>query len=467
MHSGYPGPRPTTAGAAKQDTAYRLTLVRTPWATGAAISLLSYFATAGLAFASPAMSSDAPTTPPAPLPDGGRGPLRLLLVEDDDGDAFLVTELLAETDVQVTRSTTVAGARALLDDGPLPDCVLLDLGLPDAAGLDALTGIQAAAPGVALVVLTGDVDRARGLAAVAAGAQDYLVKNHVDEDLLERSIRYSVQRSHAESAARSLRDAQLAAEENRRLERGLLPTLLVDHPRLRVGARYLPGRRRALLGGDFYDAVQTADGVVHALLGDVSGHGPDEAALGVCLRIAWRTLQLAGANPDHTIAVLEEVLIHERYDEDAFATLCMVEVDTTAATLKIRLAGHPAPIVVDAQGRAVVAPDVQRRPPLGTAWGERAPVVQRALAPGDSVALYSDGLTEGRAAGGRERLGDDALCSVASAQARRLPGWQSTPTDLIDATISAVQDANGGPLSDDAAMLVIATRPDADVAGAA
>jgi serine phosphatase RsbU (regulator of sigma subunit) len=386
--------------------------------------------------------------------------LRILLVEDDDGDALLVTELLAIAGaaVDVTRVHTVAEAREELRRGPAPDCVLLDLGLPDAAGLDALTAIRQEAASIALVVLTGDVDRARGLAAVAAGAQDYLVKSQVDEDRLDRSIRYAVQRCHAEIAARSLRDATHAADENRRLERGLLPTLLVDHPRLAIAARYLPGRRRALLGGDFYDAVQSADGVVHALLGDVSGHGPDEAALGVCLRIAWRTLQLAGAKPDHTLAVLEEVLIHERHDEDAFATVCMVQVDVARGTLAIRLAGHPAPIIVTGDDEAQVVDGVARRPPLGVAWGERAPVVQVALGARDGVVLYSDGLTEGRAAGGRERLGDDALCAVAGDRARRLDGWRTDPTRLIDATIGAVQRANGGPLADDAAMLVIAQR---------
>lgn len=403
------------------------------------------------------MLSDSPPDPNVHTPGVG-GHLRLLLVEDDDGDAFLVTELLEGAEVDVGRARTVAEALQALSVAP-PDCVLLDLGLPDASGLDALDAVRATAPGIAIVVLTGDVDRERGLAAVAAGAQDYLSKSQVDEDLLDRSIRYAVQRFHAETAARSLRDAQRAAEENRRLERGLLPTLLVDHPRLGVGARYLPGRRRALLGGDFYDAVQTADGVVHALLGDVSGHGPDEAALGVCLRIAWRTLQLAGAAPDQVVSVLEEVLIHERHDEDAFATVCMVEVDPARGRLGIRLAGHPAPIVLDADGHAAVVDGVHRRPPLGVAWGVQAPLVEHALAPGDSVALYSDGLTEGWAAAGlRKRLGDEALCAVAGSQARRLPGWQRNPGTLIDATIAAVQDANGGPLADDAAMLVIAPR---------
>lgn len=392
-------------------------------------------------------------------PDGG--PLALLLVEDDDGDAFLVTELLdgAGADVVVTRARTVAEALEVLHGGLPPDCVLLDLGLPDASGLDALTAVRAAATASALVVLTGDVDRARGLAAVAAGAQDYLVKSQVDEDRLDRSIRYAVQRSQGQAAARRLEDAQRAAEENRRLERGLLPVLLVDHPALSVGARYLPGRRRALLGGDFYDAVQSADGVIHAVLGDVSGHGPDEAALGVCLRIAWRTMQLAGTAPERALMALEEVLVHERHDEDAYATLVLVELDPAAGTLAIRLAGHPAPIVIGAGGAAAVVDGVARRPPLGVTPGIDAPVTMVPLRPGDSVALYSDGLTEGYADGGRERLGDERLCAVTAACAAAQPGWHEDPTHLIDATIAAVQDANGGPLADDAAMLVLARRP--------
>ncbi len=416
------------------------------------------------------MATDPESTVSNSLPGHGER-LRLLLVEDDDGDALLVTELLADVDVDVRRAKTVAGARALLADGPAPDCVLLDLGLPDAAGLDALAGIRQAAAGIALVVLTGDSDRARGLAAVAAGAQDYLVKGSVDEDLLERSIRYAVQRSAAERDARSLADAERVAEENRRLERGLLPVLLVDHPRLRVGARYLPGRRRALLGGDFYDAVQTRDGSVRALLGDVSGHGPDEAALGVCLRIAWRTLQLAGAGAQDTIAVLEQVLVHERYDENAFATVCMVEVNPRGGDLSIWLAGHPAPVVLDrdAGGEdgcvSVPVDDRVRRPPLGVSPGLDTPLVQLPLGSSAAVVLYSDGLTEGSADGGRGRLGDDALCEVAGEQARALPGWRREPVGLIDATIAAVEHANRGPLSDDAAMLMIAQVPDTDRRG--
>ena len=234
----------------------------------------------------------------APHPPGtGASPIRILLVEDDDGDALLVEELLAVSGahMDVVRAQTLADARR--EDLGRVDCVLLDLDLPDAQGLAALHRLKAEAPDVAVLVLTGLDDEQRGIEAVAAGAQDYLVKGQTDGQGLSRAVRYAVERRRADEARQQLELARAHAEENARLERGLLPAPLVSDPRLRLSAHYRPGRRRALLGGDFYDAVQDEAGAVHAVIGDVSGHGPDAAALGVCLRIAWRTLVLGGAGP--------------------------------------------------------------------------------------------------------------------------------------------------------------------------
>src|SRR5262249_9932894 len=115
------------------------------------------------------------------------GRLRVLLVEDDPDDAFLVRELLAEVNapVEMTVVPTVAGARELVSD---VDCVLLDLGLPDASGLDALREILSMASRAAVCVLTGLDDDRTGVAAVAEGAQDYLTKAQVDGVLLTRAL---------------------------------------------------------------------------------------------------------------------------------------------------------------------------------------------------------------------------------------------------------------------------------------
>src|SRR4051794_5444999 len=250
-------------------------------------------------------------------------PLRVLLVEDDDGDAVLVEDLLEESAAPFTVQHVRTLAEAL-EAAEGHDCALLDLNLPDATGIDGLLALRSAVDELAILVLTGLADERRGIEALAAGAQDYLVKGRVDGGLLARSIRYAVERRRAEDAERQLALARMQESENARLERGLLPTPLVSDRTLRIATHYRAGRRRALLGGDFYDIVEDREGAIHAIIGDVCGHGPDEAALGVALRIAWRTLVLSGVAADEVLPRLQDVLYAERHAAGVFTTLAEV-----------------------------------------------------------------------------------------------------------------------------------------------
>ena len=228
-----------------------------------------------------------------PAPAAVPGQVQVLLIEDDDGDALLVQEYLVEAGAPVAldRVRSITEAKPLL---PAAACVLLDLDLPDAHQLQGVHWLQENVPQVAVVVLTGLADEHLGAEAVRAGAQDYLVKGQVDGALLNRVIRYAVERRRFEEMQQQLREAQIYARENARLERGLLPSPLLSDPRLTVATRYRPGGGQMLVGGDFFDLVEAADGWVHVVIGDVCGRGPEEAALGVCLRVAWRTMVLAG-----------------------------------------------------------------------------------------------------------------------------------------------------------------------------
>ena len=156
------------------------------------------------------------------------------------------------------RLRTLAQALAELPEGV--DCVLLDLGLPDAAGVQAVARLRARLGGAPLVVLTGLADEAAGIAAVQAGAQDYLVKGRLEPGQL--GARRSATRSaaaRAEEAERELLLAEAQAREVERLERGLAPSPLFDRRAHLVGRpATAPGRRRALLGGDFFDLVEGA-----------------------------------------------------------------------------------------------------------------------------------------------------------------------------------------------------------------
>ncbi|MDV9200496.1 PP2C family protein-serine/threonine phosphatase, partial [Streptomyces sp. Wh19] len=285
--------------------------------------------------------------------------LTLLVIDDDPAGTFTVPELPAAAGTRVrirtARNLTEAG-RLLTDD---VDCILLDLALPtgsetrasgagDAAGPDGLATLQHVlriAPSHAVLALTAQDDTALAAEAVRVGAQDYLFRDELDGRLLSRAIRYAVERKRADAAQLRLTESTLRAQENARLERGLLPTPLLEGSDLRFAARYRPGRSRALLGGDFYDTVRTPDGTVHAMIGDVCGHGPDEAALGVELRIAWRALTLAGLCGDELLSTLQQVLEHERESEEIFATLCTVDIAPDGRRAGLCLAGHPAPLI--------------------------------------------------------------------------------------------------------------------------
>jgi serine phosphatase RsbU (regulator of sigma subunit) len=383
---------------------------------------------------------------------GGIGPdaerLRILLVEDDEGDAFLVRELLneAEAPFELVVATT------LRDAGPLMrgvQCVLLDLGLPDAEGIDGLRRLLAIAGSAAVCVLTGRTDEHLGVAAVAEGAQDYLVKGQVDGVLLIRALRYAVERKRADENARRLREVELRQAESARLERGLLPQPLMETTRVAVHTFYRSGRSMGVLGGDFFDVVQVGDDKLHVIVGDVCGHGVDEAALGVELRVAWRALVLAGVSDEQILPALEQVLMTERRAREIFATVASVCIDLAGNRATVRPAGHPPPILL-ADGRA--RPVAAR---TGIVLGVRpapTPATDVEFTGDDwSLLMYTDGLIEGHTGPGHERLDVNGLCALLAE-----PGAAGIPLAALPAwLVGRAEQANGGPLADDVAMLLI------------
>jgi serine phosphatase RsbU (regulator of sigma subunit) len=379
---------------------------------------------------------------------GTTAAIQLLLIEDDHGDAFLVRELLdeAEDTIDVVWAESLADAREQMALGRF-DCVVLDLGLPDALGLDALQAVLVHAAGTAVIVLTGLTEQTSGTAAVAAGAQDYLIKGQVDGQLLTRSIRYAIERKRADEQLRRLYASELQAAENERLERGLLPQPITMDPRISVLTRYESGRE-GVLGGDFFDVVETSSGHLHVVVGDVCGHGSDAAALGVALRIAWRTLVIADVVPDEVLSILDEIVTHERQFDEIFATVCTMVIDPDRRACRLFLAGHPAPLVLG--GTVDQLPDNLVGPALGVipgvTWGSRAVD----LGTNWRLMLFTDGLVEGRIGEGPERLGTDRLVEIATSY-----GLRSPTAELIDHLIASAKTLHGDELADDVAVVVV------------
>ncbi|MET8689814.1 fused response regulator/phosphatase [Streptomyces sp. NPDC004732] len=388
--------------------------------------------------------------------------LSLLVIEDDPAGSLSVPELLdsAGKPIRIRTARNLTEAERLLTDDV--HCILLDLALPapgtaegDEDELVALKHVLRLAPRHAVLALTANDDSEQGAEAVRVGAQDYLFRDELDARLLSRAIRYAVERKRADAAQRQLTESRLRAQENARLERGLLPTPLLEGSPLRFAARYRPGRSRALLGGDFYDTVRTPDGSVHVMIGDVCGHGPDEAALGVELRIAWRALTFAGLCGDELLSTLQKVLEHERADDEIFATLCTVDIAPDGRRAGLCLAGHPSPLIAREGRLAELLPYEDGGPALGLLPRARWPRRQVELGGKWSLMLYTDGLIEGRVGQGTQRLGQEGMVDMVRRQiAAGLQG-----DELLEAAMNEVRDLNGGDLTDDVAVLLLDRAP--------
>lgn len=183
------------------------------------------------------------------------------------------------------------------------------------------------------------------------------------------------------------------------LQRALLPSSLPEVPGIELTSRYLPGDSGASVGGDWYDAVGLPDGRVVLLVGDVVGKGVRAAtAMGV-LRQSVRVLVDVDPSPSAVLDGLERVLDRE---DRSFATVACLLLDPAAGIVTVARAGHPPPVLVEADGRTVLL-EAGLSPPLGAGVLRHAQATLP-LPAGSVIVLYTDGVVEDRAGDIEERL---------------------------------------------------------------
>ena len=152
------------------------------------------------------------------------GVLKIMIIEDSAEDTQLAREMLDDrADNHVLKRTDrLSSGLRLLEEEPF-DVLLLDLGLPDSTGFDALTQIRNQAPPLPVIILTGLSDEALAVKAICLGAQDYLVKGNFDADSLYRAISYSIERQRLKTEReRLILELQEALSKVKQLS-GLLP----------------------------------------------------------------------------------------------------------------------------------------------------------------------------------------------------------------------------------------------------
>ena len=232
----------------------------------------------------------------------------------------------------------------------------------------------------------------------------------------------------------------------------LLPPSLPLLPDVRLSGSYHPATSAEAAGGDWYDAVPLGRGKLALVVGDAVGHGVPAAGAMSRLRGALRSTARHDPAPDAVLAALDDFAT--QMDDVEGASVFYAVLDAVTGELSYTGAGHPAPLVVQADGRAGFLP-LTPRPPLGSIPEAGRPVRTTALEQGATLVLFSDGAVA--AHDGDPERGLDRLAGVA---ARVL-----ATSDVLDAEVSAglaeaIAEGVRGPAGwpDDVAVLVAHRR---------
>ncbi|MGK3090944.1 SpoIIE family protein phosphatase [Streptomyces sp. WAC01490] len=279
----------------------------------------------------------------------------------------------------------------------------------------------------------------------------------------ERAVLSTVARMLAQALARA-GVAETERELSLGLQRSMMPTLGPDIPGMTVAARYVPTGGGLQVGGDWYDMIPLPNGRIALVIGDVQGHDVRAAGLMGQLRIALRAYASEGHRPDAVLARASRFLagLTDAYEGVAgddepsaprFATCLYAEVDPETGTLDIARAGHPDPVVVSADGTAVIRQTAGGLP-LGIETDSDYPTTRVVLEPGETIMFCTDGLIE---TGGHD---------MATGWTRLRPVLEEPTEDLEEMADALVQAVHGptshyttGPLADrredDIAVLVL------------
>ncbi|MFJ9059673.1 PP2C family protein-serine/threonine phosphatase [Streptomyces sp. NPDC102409] len=337
--------------------------------------------------------------------------------------------------------------------------------------LAPLLSMQGSVSGVTLDLRNADGGRLpvliSSLTKTDSDGRPLLIRTTVSDASDRRSYERELlrERQVAEEARRQAEEARRQAEEDRErlqealavLQSSLLPVALPPVPGMEAASSYhtaSPDR----LGGDFYDLFPL-DGERWAFfLGDVCGKGPQAAAVTSLTRYTLRAAALHDPDPVAALTTLNTVL-HERYatGDPRYCTAIfgILEPDGDTVTVELASGGHPPALVLRRDGRADYLPT-----PGGLLVGilptARFTSARTTLAAGDTLLLYTDGLTEARIGEKRELFGDEALRDFAA-------DLSHTGAQQVITALTGLLNSFGDGLDDDTALLALgvpADRPD-------
>lgn len=335
------------------------------------------------------------------------------------------------------------GASAVtMAEASRPDMVLLDLMMPGMDGIETIRHLRAipAMADVPIILLSAETDRRKWAEALSAGANDFIPKPYHRQELAARmDIHLKMSRLGRELRAQNAlfsRERYLAGC----VQRQLLPKDL-DFPGFESAAVY---QAQEQIGGDFYEAWDDGTGV-YIVMADISGHGASAAMLMAVCKGLLLSVRHSRLSPEAIVTQLNRMLcdLLESGDLDMFVTLVLARIDRSAPVLSIVSAGHVPSFVIsgrDLTGIESLGPALGIIPEFD--WTARTVH----FGSGDTLFLYTDGLTELRSLEG-DFFGDARL--------EALLRHDRSPKDCIGEIIEVALPFCKGTLHDDLAMAAL------------
>ncbi len=382
-------------------------------------------------------------------------PLQILLVEDDDAYAALVTRMLRSSSVELVVVDHMKAAIEQLGSRSF-DVVVTDLNLPDSRGFETFQRIIAAAPKLPVLVLTGQDDDTLGLRTVQTGAQDYLVKDQLTAPILMRVLTYAIERKRLQLETARIHEALKEQNEHmladlrmaREVQAALMPSgAEKSNGVISFAHRLLPAQA---VGGDFFAELCPARGLCGVVVCDVMGHGVRAALITGLLRALVDETSLLTLGPELFFEQLNRNLrtILRQADQQIFVTAVCCVVDPAERRVRFASAGHPNPLLLDPSTGRVSQLETQHGPPLGISDASTWTANSTPFTPGQRIMLLTDGLYEVEGSDGSQ-FGLDRLQDSVSRKLRL------SSSQLLAELIEEAQEfSSTGDFNDDVCAVI-------------
>ncbi len=396
-------------------------------------------------------------------------PVRALLVDDDEEEYFLMKEMLSDADTHwmtLSWEPEYEGALRAIREGAY-DIYLIDYNLGGRSGLDLLQEVSVSVLEAPIIMITGQGGREVDLLAMKAGASDYLVKGEFNVYLLERSIRYAMERSRLLGELKEhdrvmSRDLQMAQQ----IQERFLPQTFPFSDRMQFAAYY---KACSLIGGDLYGAFGFREGLAGFHMADVSGHGVSAALISAILKVsvdqcrdALRAglLQSAAGNNHRDLgAFLERFMMDLNQSMGSilhparFVTFLIGLCCVHTGELCLANAGHTRPLIWRAGESRVEVLEPPTNLPLGVLREFPFQAAKAQMSPMDKIIIYTDGVIERLNEEGEE-FGMTRFVETLQEHGNQ------PPQDLIKIMRNRLDTFGGAqPPSDDQSLLIMEYLP--------